>query len=204
VDVERDVAGLADGSFSPTFLRASTAYGMSPRIRFDLVVNNLVAWAFTTGEVFLKSDGSPWRPIVHVEDISLAYVAALEAPREAVHGQAFNVGTTTENYQVREIAELVREVVPGSRIAFADDAGPDKRCSRVDCNHIARRLHGFKPQWTARRGIEQLYDAFQREGLRLEDFEGERYKRIAHIKKLIADGLLGADLRRMEPLAHAG
>ena len=204
VNVERDVTPLADSSFSPTFLRASTAYGMSPRIRFDLVINNLVAWAYTTGDVFIKSDGTPWRPVVHVADISRAYIAALEAPRETVHCGAFNVGTTTENYRVSELADMVREIVPGSRISFADDAGPDKRCYRVDCNHIARTLHGFKPQWTARRGIEELYEAFKREGLKVEDFEGEKYKRIAHIKKLIADGVVGSDLRRLKPLSRAG
>lgn len=204
VDVERDVKPLADDKFSPTFMRASTAYGMSPRIRFDLVVNNLVAWAYTTGEVFLKSDGSPWRPIVHVEDISAAYIAALEAPREIVHCAAFNVGSTTENYQIREIAEMVRAVVPGSKVAFASDAAPDKRCYRVDCSLIARTLHGFKPQWTARRGIEQLYEAFQRVGLKLDDFEGERFKRIAHIKKLVGNGEIGSDLRRRSPLSHVG
>jgi len=204
VNVERDVTPLADSSFSPTFLRASTAYGMSPRIRFDLVINNLVAWAYTTGDVFIKSDGTPWRPVVHVADISRAYIAALEAPRDTVHCGAFNVGTTTENYRVSELADMVREIVPGSRISFADDAGPDKRCYRVDCNHIARTLHGFKPQWTARRGIEELYEAFKREGLKVEDFEGEKYKRIAHIKKLIADGVVGSDLRRLKPLSRAG
>jgi nucleoside-diphosphate-sugar epimerase len=203
VNVERAVSALADESFSPVFLRASTAYGMSPRIRFDLVVNNLVAWAFTTGEVFLKSDGSPWRPIVHVEDIALAYAVTLEAERELVHNRAFNVGSTAENYQIRDIAELVREVVPGSRIGFAKDAAPDKRCYRVDCNFIARTLHGFKPQWTARRGIEQLYDTFCRVGLKLEDFEGERYKRIAHMHKLIAEGTIDTQLRRREPVAGA-
>jgi nucleoside-diphosphate-sugar epimerase len=204
VNVELSVAPLADETFSPTFMRASTAYGMSPRIRFDLVLNNLVAWAYTTGEVYLKSDGSPWRPIVHVEDISAAYIAALEAPRETVHRAAFNVGSTTENYQIRDIAEMVRQVVPGSKVAFATDAAPDKRCYRVDCGLIARTLHGFKPQWTARRGTEQLYEAFQRVGLKLEDFEGERFKRIAHIKKLVGNGELGTDLRRRSKLSNAG
>jgi len=196
VNVEHAVSKLATDGFSPTFLRASTAYGMTPRIRFDLVVNNLTAWAFTTGRVYLKSDGTPWRPIVHVEDICRAYIATLKAPIEAVHNGAFNVGTTTENYQIHELAELVESIVPGCRVEFAPDAGPDKRCYRVDCNHIARTLHDFKPQWTARRGIEQLYETFKRVGLTLEDFEGERFKRIAHIKKLVADGALDARLRR--------
>jgi nucleoside-diphosphate-sugar epimerase len=195
VNVERAVSLLATDRFSPTLLRASTAYGMSPRIRFDLVLNNLTAWALTTGRVYLKSDGTPWRPIVHVEDISRAYVAALKAPVEVVHNAAFNVGTTTENYQIRELAEMVESVVPGCKVEFAPDAGPDKRCYRVDCNHIARTLHGFKPQWTARRGVEQLYEAFKRVGLKLEDFEGERFKRIAHVKHLIGSDALDTRLR---------
>lgn len=195
VHVEQSVSKLADADFSPVFLRASTAYGMSPRIRFDLVLNNLTAWAFTTGRVYLKSDGSPWRPIVHVEDICRAYMAALEAPRDAVHNRAFNVGTTTENYQIRELADIVADVVPNSRVEYAPEAGPDARCYRVDCNEIARSLHGFKPQWTARQGVEELYEAYKRVGLTLDEFEGEKFMRIAHIKKLISDGTLGTDLR---------
>ncbi len=195
VRVESALESLADADFSPTYLRASTAYGMSPLIRFDLVINNLTAWAFTEGLVYLKSDGSPWRPVVHVEDIARSYIAALEAPRELIHDQAFNVGTTTENYQIRELAEMVREVVPNCRIEYAPDAGPDTRCYRVDCNKIARTLHGFKPQWTARRGIEELYQAYKAVGLTLDDFEGERYKRIAHVKRLVSDGALDHELR---------
>jgi nucleoside-diphosphate-sugar epimerase len=195
--VEGDVSKLASDGFSPTFLRASTAYGLSPRLRFDLVVNNLTAWAFTTGEVHLKSDGSPWRPIVHVEDIALAYIATLEADRNLVHNRAFNVGTTSENYQIREIATVVRDVVPGSQIGFADGAAPDTRNYRVDCNLISKTLHSFKPQWTLRKGVEQLFEAYQRVGLTLEDFEGERFKRIAHVQKLVADKVLDGDLRRV-------
>ena len=201
--VERAVAQLADASFSPTFLRASTAYGLSPRIRFDLVVNNLTAWAFTTGEVHLKSDGSPWRPIVHVEDIARAYIAVLEAERDLVHNDAFNVGTTTENYQIREIADIVRRVVPGSQIGFASGAAPDKRNYRVDCNYIARKLRGFKPQWTCRRGVEQLYEAYSSAKLARDDFEGERFMRIAHVKKLIREGEINDDLRRRPVSAPA-
>ncbi len=193
--VEAALHELADTHFTPTYLRASTAYGVSPLLRFDLVINNLTAWAFTTGLVYLKSDGTPWRPVVHVEDIASSYIAALEAPRETVHDRAFNVGTTTENYQIRELAEIVRDIVPGCRIEYAPDAGPDMRCYRVDCNRIARELHGFKPQWTARRGVQQLYDVYKQVGLTLEEFEGERYMRIAHVKKLVSDGLLDEDLR---------
>ena len=196
VKVEQALSEIADESFSPTYLRASTAYGVSPRIRFDLVVNNLTAWAFTTGLVYLKSDGTPWRPIVHVEDIARAYLAALHAPREIVHDVAFNVGTTTENYQIRELAEIVRDVVPGCKIDYAPDAGPDKRCYRVDCNFISRTLHEFKPQWTARRGVEELYEIYKKESLTLDEFEGEKFQRIAHVKKLVSEGRLDTDLRR--------
>ncbi|MFT5233762.1 MAG: nucleoside-diphosphate-sugar epimerase [Candidatus Krumholzibacteriia bacterium] len=195
VEVERDVGPLADDNFSPVFLRASTAYGMSPRIRFDLVVNNLTAWAFCTGEVHLKSDGSPWRPLVHVQDIGRAYRALLEADRDLVHNRAFNVGTTSENYQIREVAKIVHDVVPNCEIGFAEGAEPDLRCYRVDCNLLSREIHGFKPQWTVRRGVEQLLEAYQRVGLTLEDFEGPRFKRIGHVKQLLDSGRLDNSLR---------
>jgi nucleoside-diphosphate-sugar epimerase len=203
VKVEAALSKMADEDFSPTYIRASTAYGVSPRIRFDLVTNNLTAWAFTTGLVYIKSDGTPWRPIVHIEDISRAYIAVLRAPRELVHNQSFNVGTTTENYQVREIADMVKEVVPGCKIEYAKDGGPDKRCYRVDCNKLARVLHNFKPQWTARRGIEQLYDEYKRVGLTLEEFEGPKYMRIAHVKSLINEGALDESLRWNERNAQS-
>jgi len=193
--VEQALNELADDKFSPTYLRASTAYGVSPRLRFDLVVNNLTAWAYTTGQVYLKSDGTPWRPIVHVEDICRAYIAALESNRELVHNEAFNVGTTTENYQIREIAEIVEDIVPGCKVAFAEDAGPDKRCYRVDCNKIARVLHNFKPQWTVRQGIADLYNTYKTVGLELDEFEGPRLMRIAHIKELVDIGRLDTKLR---------
>jgi nucleoside-diphosphate-sugar epimerase len=200
VEAEKAIIALADDSFSPTFLRASTAYGLSPMLRFDLVVNNLTAWACATGEVHLKSDGSPWRPIVHVEDIAMAYIACIEADRSDVHREVFNVGQTAENYQVREIAEIVRDVVPGSKVGFSADASPDARNYRVDCNYIARRLHNFKPQWTCRRGVEQLYDAFVSNGLSLAEFEGPRFKRIAHIKQRIAEGTVDQDLHPVRRL----
>ena len=195
VRVEQDVSKLADDTFSPTFLRSATAYGVSPRHRFDIVLNNLVAWAFTKSLVYLKSDGTPWRPIVHIEDMSRAFLAVLGAPREVVHNQAFNVGQTAENYRISEIAEIVRTVVPNTTIEFAKDAGPDLRCYRADFKKITRVLPSFRPQWTARKGAVQLYEAYKKVGLQLEDFEGPRYKRIDHIRQLLASGRLDSMLR---------
>jgi nucleoside-diphosphate-sugar epimerase len=195
VRTEEGLTKLADSNFSPIFLRNATAYGVSARLRFDLVLNNLVAWAYTTGKVHIKSDGSPWRPIVHIGDISRAFIAALHAPRRLVHNQAFNVGVTEENYRVRELAEIVRETVPGCQIEYAQDAGPDKRCYRVNFGKLARTLPEFKPQWNARRGAKQLLQACQKFGLRLEDFEGPRYRRIDHIKMLLKTGRLDKTLR---------
>jgi nucleoside-diphosphate-sugar epimerase len=195
VMVEKGVSKLADDNFSPTFLRNATAYGVSPRLRFDLVLNNLVAWAYTTGLVYLKSDGTPWRPIVHIRDISAAFIAALEAPRDAVHNEVFNVGRTEENFRIREIAQIVVETVPDSRLEFASDAGPDKRTYRVNCDKIQRVLPNFQPQWTARKGAQELLDKYREVGLELDEFEGPRYRRITHVKHLIESGQLDDTLR---------
>lgn len=192
---ERDLTALADDTFSPVFLRNATAYGMSARLRGDLVVNNLVGYAITVGEVRMKSDGTPWRPLVHIEDISAAMVASLEAPRELVHTEAFNVGRTEENYRISEVAAIVADVVPNSSISFAEDAGPDKRNYRVDCDRIANRLPGFQPTWTVRAGVEQLHQAYLDHQLTLDDLTGPRLSRIAHVRAALEDGRLDASLR---------
>ncbi len=197
VIAERDIAPLASEAFSPVFLRNATVYGVSPRLRFDLVVNNLTAWAVATGAIRMKSDGTPWRPLVHVEDVSRAVLAALEAPREAVHNQAFNVGSSEENYQIRDVARIVGEVVPGCDVAFADGASPDARSYRVSFEKIRDRL-GFETRWTVRDGAAQVYAALAGLGLQPEDFEGPRFSRIAHLKALVADRLVGSDLRWRE------
>lgn len=195
VRVEQQVAPLANERFSPTFLRNATAYGASPRLRLDLVVNDLVASAFISGEILIKSDGTPWRPLVHVEDIARAFIAVLHAPREVVHNQAFNVGRTEENYQIRDLAEMIRQVIPGSRIRYAAGGGPDARCYRVDCGKIARDVPTFQPRWTVREGIEQLAHAYQTVGLSPEDYAGDRYVRLRRIASLQRAGRLDAALR---------
>ncbi len=195
VRVEADVSPLADDGFSPTFMRNATVYGVSPRLRGDLVVNNLVGWAFTTGRVHLKSDGTPWRPLVHVEDVCHAYRCVLRAPREAIHDRAFNVGRDEENYRIREVAEIVHGAVPGSRLSYEEGAGPDPRCYRADFGRIARELPGWSPAWNVPRGVQQLLDAYRRVGLVQGDLEGDRYLRIKHIARLLEEGRLDSDLR---------
>ena len=195
---EKDISKLADDKFSPTFLRSATAYGVSPMLRFDVVLNNLVAWAYTTGIVLLKSDGTAWRPIVHVQDISRAFIAVLNSSRELIHNQTFNVGITEENYRVRELAEIVKDTVPNSHVQYASDAEPDKRSYRVDFSKITKMLPKFKPRWNARLGAKQLYDAYKKVGITLEEFEGPRYRRITNLENSLRSGRLDKTLRRKD------
>jgi len=191
---EADLHAMADDTFSPTYLRNATAYGLSSRLRGDLVVNNLTAYAFATGEVLMKSDGTPWRPLVHIDDISRAFLAVLEAPRDLVHDEPFNVTDTAENYQVRDVAAIVEDVVAGSRIAFGEGAGPDPRNYRVSGDKLMETL-GFEFQWTVRKGVEELAAAYAAESLTKATLESSELMRIQHVRELLDSGALDADLR---------
>jgi nucleoside-diphosphate-sugar epimerase len=202
VMVEREVALLADDTFTPTYMRNATAYGASPRLRLDIVLNDLVASAFTTGRIYIKSDGTPWRPIVHIRDIVGAVMAVLDAPREVVHNQTFNVGRNEENFRIRELADIVSEVVPGCHVEYAPGGGPDLRCYRVNFDKISRLVPGFRPQWTARRGAQELFEAYRSAELTAADVASGRYLRLGEIRRRQEDGSLDSGLRWTEKLAE--
>jgi nucleoside-diphosphate-sugar epimerase len=194
VHAEAGLSSLACDSFSPVFLRNATAYGVSPRMRFDLVLNEFVGWALSTGKVRIKSDGTPWRPLVHVEDICNACVAALEAPREVIHNQAFNVGQDSENFQVREIVEAVREVVPGCEVEYTGEHQGDRRSYRVCFAKIRECLPDFRPRWGLRRGAKDLYQSLKGLEFSLELFQDRKYTRLKQLQYLTAAGHLRDDL----------
>ena len=202
VRVEQELTSLADRSFSPVYLRNTTAYGVSRRLRADIVVNNLVGHAYTTGQVLLQSDGTPWRPLVHILDISNAFIACLAAPVEVIHDKAFNVGRTKENFQIRDVANLVAEIVPNSKVSFAAGASPDLRNYRVDFRRIETQLPGFTPQWTLRQGIEELLAAYRKAGLTKEQFLGPKYYRLKIVKGLQERGMIDGELRRVPARTH--
>ncbi len=194
VMAERDISALADENFSPVYLRGATVYGASPRLRADLVVNNLVGHAMFGGEVLLKSDGTPWRPLVHVGDIARAYVAVLEAPREAVHNEAFNTGRSDENYRMSDVAQIVADEIPGAEVRIEDGAGPDSRCYRVTCEKL-EALPGYQPQWTVRDGVRELRAAYRAAGLTAEGFFGPDFFRIQRVRDLLESARVDQNLR---------
>ena len=195
IRAEQEISKMADDAFSPIFLRNGTVYGVSPRLRVDIVLNNLVGWAHTTGKVKLYTDGSPWRPLIHVEDVCSAFIAAMEAPVKVVHNQVFHVGSNKENYQIRQLAEIVCSVVPGSSIEYVNDHQADQRTYIADFTKIETQLPGFQPKWTVEAGARQLYQAYQAANMTLEEFTGSRYIRLKRIDELLQSGQLDTSLR---------
>ena len=196
VRAEEGMFGLADSGFAPVSMRNATAYGASPRLRLDIVLNNLVGWAHTTGAINLQSDGTAWRPLVHVRDIAAAAIALLDAAPDAIRGEAFNIGSEEQNYRIRDLADVVREVMPQCEVTFARGAGTDPRSYRVDFGKLERAFPGLSFEWTAERGAAELAAAYREVGLTREQFDGDRYVRLRRIRQLLAAGELDDGLRR--------
>ena len=201
VRAEEALFELADSGFAPVSMRNATAYGASPRLRLDIVLNNLVGWAHTTGAINLQSDGTAWRPLVHIRDISAAAIALLEAPAEAIRGEAFNIGSAEQNYRIRDLAEVVREVMPECEVTYAEGAGTDPRSYRVDFGKLERAFPELVLEWTAHRGAVELVDAYRRAGLTREEFDGYRFVRLRQLRRLLDSGELNDELRRSSPAA---
>jgi nucleoside-diphosphate-sugar epimerase len=195
VRTEEALSRLGDSSFAPTFLRNATVYGVSPRLRLDIVLNNLVGWAVTVGKIRILSDGSPWRPIVHVQDVAQAFACALRGPLELVCNQSFNVGVNSENYQVRELAAIVQQVIPTCAIEYSGTAGPDPRNYRVDFSKLKQAFTAFRPRWNALQGARELCAAYRAAGMTAEDFQGRKFTRLKQLKYLIGEGRLDDSLR---------
>jgi len=195
VRTEEALSALADSHFAPTFLRNATVYGVSPRLRLDIVLNNLVGWAVTVGKIQIMSDGSPWRPIVHVQDVAQAFACMLQGPLELVCNHAFNVGVNSENYQVRELAAIVQQVTPTCSIEYSGKAGPDPRNYRVDFSKLERAFPAFRPNWNALEGARELYAAYRAAGMTAEDFHGRKFTRLKQLRFLLVSGKLDTALR---------
>ncbi len=198
-DAEVALSHLADDRFSPTFCRNGTIYGLSPRMRFDTVLNNLMGEAFTTGEVVIHSDGTPWRPVVHVQDVARAFQAVLEAPRDLIHNQAFNTGADDLNHQIRELGQIVAETLPGCRLSIVPRAGADQRTYKADFSKFKRTFQDFRFLWTVRDGATELRTAFERSGLTHAQFTDKRFTRLNWLRHLLDDGMLHGSLRWTAP-----
>ena len=194
VNTEKDVKPMGDENFSVTFLRNSTAYGLSPKLRLDLVVNNLVGWAITTGKIRIMSDGTPWRPLVHAEDIARATVAVVEAPKEQVNGKSWNVGQNSENFQIKDVAKMVGEVIPNCEVEITGEHGGDSRSYRVDFSKIEKELPNFKPKWKLRAAIEDIYKGYKEFGMDDEHFNGDYFIRLKKLEYLVEQNKLDHDL----------
>ena len=195
VDAETALGLLADDNFSPTFCRNGTIYGLSPCMRFDTVLNNLMGYAFTTGRVVIHSDGTPWRPVVHVQDVARAFQAVLEAPRELVHNEAFNTGADALNHQIRDLGQIVCETVAGCELQMVPQPGADQRTYKADFAKFKRTFPDFDFRWTARKGAEELYTSFKRIGLTPGEFTDKRFTRLSWLRHLLDSGALDDSLR---------